>query len=115
MNESSYVVEWYDSQQRLHTTELDHVTDERLIPFQLHKLFRRRFGKVKKITLKLPKPDGLGQMIPNPEPPKKARHGRRKWCVRCGQRLQVMKPGDKCKMCGWVWEKKIPIMKKAGE
>ena len=29
----------------------------------------------------------------------------RKWCKRCGQRFQVMKPGHTCKMCGWVWEK----------
>ena len=28
----------------------------------------------------------------------------RKWCERCGQRLQTMKPGDICKMCGWKWD-----------
>lgn len=29
--------------------------------------------------------------------------GRRKWCARCGQRFQVVKPGDTCKMCGWKY------------
>ena len=24
-----------------------------------------------------------------------------KWCQRCGQRFQVMKPGDVCSMCRW--------------
>lgn len=25
-----------------------------------------------------------------------------KWCQKCGQRLQEIRPGEKCKMCGWV-------------
>jgi hypothetical protein len=24
-----------------------------------------------------------------------------KWCQRCGQRMQIIEPGDKCQMCNW--------------
>lgn len=38
--------------------------------------------------------------------------GARKWCARCGQRFQKMKPGAKCYMCGWTMPPKKPTLKK---
>jgi len=49
---SSTIVEWFDTEQRLHTTVIDNCGDHRLIPFKLRKMYPRgkvQFNKVKTI------------------------------------------------------------------